>query len=123
MSVFPVGGLRKEEVREIASQAGFTHVARRKEVRLSPVVVYVCFVCVCVCCSWQSMGLCFIGKRDFPQFISEVSSIIGQIEFLPLHLLSYYCSTLRSDLADLLLLKGGTSAGTEVQCIPLSHNT
>ncbi|CAI7994042.1 tRNA-specific 2-thiouridylase MnmA [Geodia barretti] len=48
-SVFPVGGLRKEEVREIASQAGFTHVARRKE----------------------SVGLCFIGKRDFPQFISE----------------------------------------------------
>ena len=31
-SVFPVGDLRKEEVREIVSEAGFPHVARQKEV-------------------------------------------------------------------------------------------
>ena len=30
-SVFPVGGLRKAEVREIATEAGYKHIAKQKE--------------------------------------------------------------------------------------------
>ena len=46
--MFPVGGLRKEEVKRIASQAGFTHEVRQKEVRLSPVCLFVVVVYACV---------------------------------------------------------------------------
>ena len=33
-SVFPVGGLGKAEVREIATEAGFEHIAKQKEASL-----------------------------------------------------------------------------------------
>ncbi len=46
---FPVGNLSKRQVKDIAVHAGFTNTAERKE----------------------SMGICFIGKRNFPSFISE----------------------------------------------------
>ena len=46
---FPVGHLHKASVRMIAELEGFVSTAQRKE----------------------SMGICFIGKRQFPEFIRE----------------------------------------------------
>ena len=47
-AVFPVGGMTKKEVREIAEKAGLP-VARKKD----------------------STGVCFIGERNFKKFLSE----------------------------------------------------
>ena len=46
---FPVGGLPKRQVKEIALKHGFEHAAKKKE----------------------SMGICFIGKRKFSDFIQN----------------------------------------------------
>ncbi|CAI9545098.1 unnamed protein product [Staurois parvus] len=55
-TLFPLGGLTKDFVKKIATEAGFHHVLKRKEART--------FI---VC----SMGICFIGERNFHKFILE----------------------------------------------------
>lgn len=47
--IFPIGSLRKEQVRRIAKVAGLEEVAEKKD----------------------SYGICFVGKRDFKSFIHE----------------------------------------------------
>ncbi|KAL5112900.1 Mitochondrial tRNA-specific 2-thiouridylase 1 [Taenia crassiceps] len=47
--MFPVGNLLKSKVKEIAASAGLERIAKRKE----------------------SMGICFIGKRNFCDFIDK----------------------------------------------------
>ncbi|XP_069556385.1 mitochondrial tRNA-specific 2-thiouridylase 1 isoform X3 [Brachyistius frenatus] len=48
-TLFPLAGLTKEFVKKIAAEAGFHHVLKKKE----------------------SMGICFIGERNFENFILE----------------------------------------------------
>ncbi|XP_067915213.1 mitochondrial tRNA-specific 2-thiouridylase 1 isoform X2 [Heterodontus francisci] len=48
-TIFPLGELRKNVVKEMAAEAGFHHILKRKE----------------------SMGICFIGERNFENFILE----------------------------------------------------
>uniref|UniRef100_A0A6Q2YZA1 Mitochondrial tRNA-specific 2-thiouridylase 1 n=1 Tax=Esox lucius TaxID=8010 RepID=A0A6Q2YZA1_ESOLU len=48
-TVFPLSGLTKDYVKKMAAEAGFHHVLRKKE----------------------SMGICFIGERNFEDFILE----------------------------------------------------
>ncbi|XP_056133578.1 mitochondrial tRNA-specific 2-thiouridylase 1 [Lampris incognitus] len=48
-TLFPLAGLTKDFVRKIAAEAGFHHVLKKKE----------------------SMGICFIGTRNFEDFILE----------------------------------------------------
>ncbi|XP_026081247.1 mitochondrial tRNA-specific 2-thiouridylase 1 [Carassius auratus] len=48
-TIFPLAGLTKDFVKKIAAEAGFQHVLKKKE----------------------SMGICFIGERDFENFILE----------------------------------------------------
>ncbi|XP_076241076.1 mitochondrial tRNA-specific 2-thiouridylase 1 isoform X2 [Calliopsis andreniformis] len=48
-SMFPLGDYLKSNVKQIAQEAGLNLVANKKE----------------------SMGICFVGKRDFQDFISE----------------------------------------------------
>ncbi|KAM4677728.1 mitochondrial tRNA-specific 2-thiouridylase 1 [Discoglossus pictus] len=48
-TIFPLGGLTKDYVKKMAAEAGFHHVLKRKE----------------------SMGICFIGERNFENFILE----------------------------------------------------
>ncbi len=59
-SLFPLGELTKPEVRALASQAGFPNHAKK-----------------------DSTGICFIGERNFRQFLSEyVPAQPGNIETL-----------------------------------------
>lgn len=48
-AIFPVGGITKDVVKQIARDAGLEKIAQRKE----------------------SMGICFIGKRHFHDFIED----------------------------------------------------
>ncbi|EFX69171.1 hypothetical protein DAPPUDRAFT_202999 [Daphnia pulex] len=48
-TLFPIGGLLKSEVRKLASDNGLEHVSNRQ----------------------NSTGICFIGRRNFQEFISE----------------------------------------------------
>ncbi|KAM7366989.1 hypothetical protein PAMP_014919 [Pampus punctatissimus] len=48
-TVFPLAGLTKAFVKKIAAEAGFHHILKKKE----------------------SMGICFIGERNFENFILE----------------------------------------------------
>lgn len=48
--MFPIGSLNKFRVKEIANEIGLNKIARKKE----------------------SVGICFVGKRPFKTFISEV---------------------------------------------------
>ncbi|XP_043092539.1 mitochondrial tRNA-specific 2-thiouridylase 1 isoform X2 [Puntigrus tetrazona] len=48
-TVFPLAGLTKDFVKKMAAEAGFQHVLKKKE----------------------SMGICFIGRRNFENFILE----------------------------------------------------
>lgn len=48
-TIFPLAGLTKDFVKKIAAEAGLHHVLKKKE----------------------SMGICFIGERDFENFILE----------------------------------------------------
>nr|XP_040030386.1 mitochondrial tRNA-specific 2-thiouridylase 1 [Gasterosteus aculeatus aculeatus] len=48
-TTFPLAGLTKDFVKKIAAEAGFHHVLKKKE----------------------SMGICFIGERNFENFIME----------------------------------------------------
>lgn len=91
-TIFPLAGLTKGFVKKIAAEAGFHHVLKRKEV-VTPQswMMFYTFnvyktksVCACyycrltlyyssyfiLCC--QSMGICFIGERNFENFILEV---------------------------------------------------
>lgn len=47
--MFPLGSMKKTEVKEIARSIGFDNIARKNE----------------------STGLCFVGRRSFPDFISQ----------------------------------------------------
>lgn len=49
-TMFPLGNLRKGEVKEIANDAGLGRIVGKRE----------------------STGICFVGKRNFSEFISEV---------------------------------------------------
>lgn len=49
-TMFPLDNLLKSEVKEIARKCGLTRLANKKE----------------------STGICFVGNRDFKQFIKEV---------------------------------------------------
>ena len=49
-TLFPIGDLLKSEVRKLASESGLKHVSNRQD----------------------STGICFIGRRNFQEFISEV---------------------------------------------------
>lgn len=49
-AVFPIGRLLKTEVRKIADEKGLNHVSNRPD----------------------STGICFIGRRNFQEFIREV---------------------------------------------------
>lgn len=48
-TMFPLAGLTKDYVKKMAAEAGFHHTLRKKE----------------------SMGICFIGERNFEEFILE----------------------------------------------------
>ncbi|XP_068442798.1 mitochondrial tRNA-specific 2-thiouridylase 1 isoform X1 [Clinocottus analis] len=48
-TIFPLAGLTKDFVKKMAAEAGFHHVLKKKE----------------------SMGICFIGERNFENFILE----------------------------------------------------
>nr|XP_023666679.1 mitochondrial tRNA-specific 2-thiouridylase 1 isoform X1 [Paramormyrops kingsleyae] len=48
-TLFPLAGLTKDFVRKLAAEAGFHHLLKKKE----------------------SMGICFIGERNFDDFILE----------------------------------------------------
>lgn len=48
--MFPLGDYLKTNVKEIAREIGLHQIAQKKE----------------------SMGICFVGEREFPDFISEV---------------------------------------------------
>lgn len=48
--MFPLGGYMKKDVKQIAKEAGLDKVVSKKE----------------------STGICFVGKRNFQAFISEV---------------------------------------------------
>uniref|UniRef100_A0A673C752 Mitochondrial tRNA-specific 2-thiouridylase 1 n=1 Tax=Sphaeramia orbicularis TaxID=375764 RepID=A0A673C752_9TELE len=56
-TMFPLAGLTKDFVKKIAAEAGFHHVLKKKE----------------------SMGICFIGERNFENFILEVRDEISAI--------------------------------------------
>ncbi|KAA3675935.1 tRNA-5-taurinomethyluridine 2-sulfurtransferase [Paragonimus westermani] len=56
--MFPVGGLLKPTVKKIAADIGLQAIAARRE----------------------SMGMCFIGKRRFSDFIESVSSRVPTTE-------------------------------------------
>ncbi|XP_077356414.1 mitochondrial tRNA-specific 2-thiouridylase 1 isoform X2 [Festucalex cinctus] len=51
-TLFPLAGLTKDFVKKVAAEAGFHHVLKKKE----------------------SMGICFIGDRNFEKFILEAPS-------------------------------------------------
>ncbi|XP_061085108.1 mitochondrial tRNA-specific 2-thiouridylase 1-like [Conger conger] len=48
-TLFPLAGLTKDFVKKMATEAGFQHIVKKKE----------------------SMGICFIGERNFEDFILE----------------------------------------------------
>lgn len=53
--LFPVGGLTKARIREVAHQAGLVTAAKRK-----------------------SVGICFVGKRKFAPFLgASAASVAG----------------------------------------------
>ncbi|KAF0883162.1 MTU1 thiouridylase, partial [Crocuta crocuta] len=52
-SLFPLGGLTKDFVKKIAAENRLQHVLQKKE----------------------SMGICFVGKRNFENFILQVSAL------------------------------------------------
>lgn len=49
-TMFPLGNMLKRDVKQMAAEAGLERVLFKKE----------------------STGICFVGKRDFKQFISDV---------------------------------------------------
>jgi tRNA U34 2-thiouridine synthase MnmA/TrmU len=53
-TMFPVGNLMKQDVRQIAQKNALERIVRKKE----------------------SMGICFIGNRHFQDFISQVNCIV-----------------------------------------------
>jgi len=59
--LFPVGNMNKSQVKQIARESGLPHVLQKKE----------------------SMGICFIGKRDFGPFLKEyISAKYGEVRTL-----------------------------------------
>jgi tRNA-specific 2-thiouridylase len=62
--MFPLGDYLKSHVKKIAEEAGLHRITRKKE----------------------SMGICFVGKREFQDFISEVKETLS-LSYM--HILSY----------------------------------
>lgn len=48
--MFPLGRLHKDHVKQIAADSGLDRIAKKRE----------------------STGICFVGKRNFTEFIAEV---------------------------------------------------
>lgn len=59
-TMFPLGDLLKNDVRQIAKAEGLDRIARKRE----------------------STGICFVGKRNFTEFISDVSVLDGFLNWL-----------------------------------------
>lgn len=59
-AMFPIGTYLKRQVKDLAKEAGLDSIACKKE----------------------STGICFIGKRNFQEFISDVSLISRPVEKL-----------------------------------------
>jgi len=55
-TMFPLGNLMKNQVRRIAAASGLDYIVQKKE----------------------SMGICFIGSRNFKNFISQVCSTLKE---------------------------------------------
>lgn len=67
-ALFPIGGLQKSEVREIARKAGLPNAERK-----------------------DSQGLCFVGKVDFAQFLkSHIPAQTGDIVDTQWHVLGQH---------------------------------
>lgn len=58
-TMFPLGDFLKNDVKQIAKAEGLDRIARKRE----------------------STGICFVGKRNFSEFISDVS----ELDFSRLH--------------------------------------
>ncbi|KFV93964.1 Mitochondrial tRNA-specific 2-thiouridylase 1, partial [Eurypyga helias] len=56
-TIFPLGDLTKSFVKKIAAEHGLHHVLKKKE--------------ACTTFPFQSMGVCFIGERNFEKFLLE----------------------------------------------------
>lgn len=61
--MFPLGNLKKEQIKQIAIESGLDRVALKKE----------------------STGICFVGKRNFQEFIAEVITIKQKIYIFNLY--------------------------------------
>uniref|UniRef100_A0A3P8NT46 Mitochondrial tRNA-specific 2-thiouridylase 1 n=1 Tax=Astatotilapia calliptera TaxID=8154 RepID=A0A3P8NT46_ASTCA len=84
-TMFPLAGLTKEFVKKMAAEAGFHHVLKKKE----------------------SMGICFIGERNFENFILEMTS-----DHFDLQLLCFYFQYLDPKPGNFVSIEDGTVMGT-----------
>lgn len=72
--MFPLGNYLKNHVKTMAEEAGLHRVVQRKE----------------------SMGICFVGKREFQHFISQVKDTHTYILFfITLCVYIYYARRLQ----------------------------
>ena len=55
-TMFPLGNLMKNQVRRIAAESGLDYIVKKKE----------------------STGICFIGSRNFKNFISQVCTTLKE---------------------------------------------
>jgi len=55
-TMFPLGNLMKNQVRRIAAESGLDYIVKKKE----------------------STGICFIGSRNFKNFISQVCTTLNE---------------------------------------------
>lgn len=78
--MFPLSNFLKTEVKDMAKRCGLERLTQKKE----------------------STGLCFVGKRDFQDFIKEVNIFLklkGKI-----NIFSFCCSILARNLESLWIL-------------------
>ncbi|KAK7796435.1 hypothetical protein U0070_026831 [Myodes glareolus] len=66
-TIFPLGELTKEFVKKIAAENRLHHVLQKKEVGPSLASAHIMLAFLL----FQSMGICFIGKRNFEHFILQ----------------------------------------------------
>lgn len=64
-TMFPLGDFLKEDVKKIAGEAGMDRIGRKRE----------------------STGICFVGKRNFNEFIKEVLMIYSSAVLNPFNCL------------------------------------
>ncbi|KFV62706.1 Mitochondrial tRNA-specific 2-thiouridylase 1 [Dryobates pubescens] len=73
-TIFPLGDLTKSYVKKIAAEHGLHHVLKKKEAWLSVGIIsntFLCFYGFDTTFPFQSMGVCFIGERNFENFLLE----------------------------------------------------